>query len=99
MVCHKLGLNILGRYTQKATIPNHRIICIHKQADTGTFAYKDYADNKHKQIALARKEFIRRFRRHLLPERLSMIKKYGYPDNRGPQRIHEAVNNLHILLR
>ena len=67
---------ILGRYTHKIAISNHRI----KNIEEGkvTFTYKDY---KHaavkKEITLDALEFIRRFALHILPKGFVRIRHYG----------------------
>ena len=90
----------LGRYTHKVAISNHRIVHINEQTDTVTFEYKDYADqNKQKQMTLEGGEFIRRFRQHILPERFTKIRTYGYLANRNRrQRINEVLGKLKLPL-
>src|SRR6185312_14348740 len=82
----QLGANrtYLGRYTHKVAISNHRICSINDEQGTVTFDYKDYADEgKQKQMTLAALEFIRRFEQHILPERFTKIRTYGYLANRN----------------
>jgi Putative transposase/Transposase zinc-binding domain len=82
-------IEYLGRYTHKVAISNHRIQCLNEQDDTVTFAYKDYSDDgTQKQMTLSIAEFIRRFEQHILPERFTKIRTYGYLSNRGSPQPH-----------
>src|SRR5690606_15089700 len=77
-------IEYLGRYTHKVAISNHRISGIDDEQGTVTFDYKDYADGcKKKQMTLSASEFIRRFEQHILPERFTKIRTYGYLANRN----------------
>jgi hypothetical protein len=93
-------IEYLGRYTHKVAISNHRIHSIDEQAGTVTFNYKDYSDgNKSKQMTLANTEFIRRFAQHILPERFTKIRTYGYLANRNRhQRINELLKVMQLPL-
>jgi hypothetical protein len=92
-------IEYLGRYTHKVAISNHRISSINEDG-TVTFAYKDYADdNKQKLMILTATEFIRRFQQHILPERFTKIRTYGYLANRNRhQRINEVVKKMQLPL-
>jgi hypothetical protein len=91
-------IEYLGRYTHKVAISNHRIHSINEQTGTVTFGYKDYADeDKQKQMTLTIAEFIRRFTQHILPERFTKIRTYGYLSNRGRQRrINEVLSKMKL---
>ena len=93
-------IEYLGRYTHKVAIGNHRIESINDEAGTVTFNYKDYADgDKQKQMTLAIAEFIRRFQQHILPERFTKIRTYGYLSNRNRQRrINEVLQKMKLPL-
>lgn len=93
-------IEYLGRYTHKVAISNHRIHSINKENDTVTFGYKDYADgSKQKQMTLTIDEFIRRFEQHILPERFTKIRTYGYLSNRGRHdRIKEVLKKMKLPL-
>jgi hypothetical protein len=86
-------IEYLGRYTHKVAISNHRICSINEQDNTVTFTYKDYADgNAQKTMTLSGPEFIRRFEQHILPERFTKIRTYGYLANRNRhQRIKDML--------
>ena len=88
-------IEYLGRYTHKVAISNHRISSIN-EGDTVTFAYKDYSDdNKQKQMTLSVAEFIHRFEQHILPERFTKIRTYGYLANRNRrQRINKVLEKM-----
>lgn len=92
-------MEYLGRYTHKVAISNHRIQSINED-DTVSFNYKDYADgNKRKQMTLQATEFIRRFEQHILPERFTKIRTYGYLANRNRrQRINEVLKKMKLPL-
>ena len=93
-------IEYLGRYTHKVAISNHRISSINDEQATVTFDYKDYGDeNKQKQMTLACSEFIRRFEQHILPERFTKIRTYGYLANRNRhQRINEVLKKMKLPL-
>ena len=85
-------IEYLGRYTHKVAISNHRISSIDNERETVSFEYKDYADNgKQKQMTLSAAEFIRRFEQHILPERFTKIRTYGYLANRNR---HHCINAI-----
>jgi hypothetical protein len=89
-------IEYLGRYTHKVAISNHRICSINDQNNTVTFAYRDYADdNTQKQMTLSSTEFIRRFEQHILPQRFTKIRTYGYLANRNRhQRINKVLTKM-----
>lgn len=91
-------IEYLGRYTHKVAISNHRLSVINEQDDTVTFDYKDYSDdNKQKQMTISGSEFIRRFEQHILPERFTKIRTYGYLANRNRhQRINEVLQSMKL---
>ena len=93
-------IEYLGRYTHKVAISNHRISSINDQEGTVTFEYKDYADdNKKKQMVLSSAEFIRRFEQHILPERFTKMRTYGYLANRNRRtRINEVLKKMKLPL-
>ena len=93
-------IEYLGRYTHKVAISNHRIQSINDEDDTVTFNYKDYADaGLQKQMTLTAHEFIRRFEQHILPERFTKIRTYGYLSNRNRhQRINEVLKKMKLPL-
>lgn len=89
-------IEYLGRYTHKVAISNHRIASINDADGSVTFDYKDYADEgKRKQMTLLCSEFIRRFEQHILPERFTKIRTYGYLANRGRlSRINDVLAKM-----
>jgi hypothetical protein len=93
-------IEYLGRYTHKVAISNHRICSINDEEGSVTFDYKDYADDgKQKQMTLTGSEFIRRFEQHILPERFTKIRTYGYLSNRNRrQRINEVIKKMKLPL-
>jgi hypothetical protein len=81
----KQVLAYLSRYTHRVAISNRRLICA--DAQSVTFAYKDYADGaKPKRMTLGAEEFVRRFCLHVLPERFVKIRHYGLLGNRQRQQ-------------
>jgi len=93
-------IEYLGRYTHKVAISNHRIASINDENGTVSFDYKDYADvGKQKQMTLTIHEFIRRFEQHILPERFTKIRTYGYLANRNRhQRITQVLKKMKLPL-
>ena len=93
-------IEYLGRYTHKVAISNHRIQSIDAQTGAVTFTYKDYSDDStQKQITLTSDEFIRRLIQHILPERFTKIRTYGYLANRGRHdRIKAIVKKMKLPL-
>jgi hypothetical protein len=93
-------IEYLGRYTHKVAISNHRIHSIDEQSGTVAFSYKDYADgDKQKQMTVTIAEFIRRFTQHILPERFTKIRTYGYLANRNRHnRIKEVLKKMKLPL-
>jgi len=93
-------IEYLGRYTHKVAISNHRIQSINPEDDTVTFNYKDYADaGVQKQMTLTAHEFIRRFEQHILPERFTKLRTYGYLSNRNRhQRINDILKKMKLPL-
>jgi len=74
-------LRYVARYTHRVAISNDRLIGL----DDGKvhFRWKDYRDGcRHKIMALAAEEFIRRFLIHVLPEGFQRIRYYGFLANR-----------------
>jgi hypothetical protein len=74
-------LNYLGRYTHRVAISNHRILdCRNGQV---RFRYRDRRDgDRRKTMSLPADEFIKRFLRHVLPDRFTRIRHYGLLANR-----------------
>ena len=93
-------IEYLGRYTHKVAISNHRIQSINEEEGNVTFGYKDYADgDKQKQMTLTIEEFVRRFAQHILPERFTKIRTYGYLANRNRhRRIKEVLQKMKLPL-
>jgi hypothetical protein len=93
-------IEYLARYTHKVAISNHRIQSINNEAGTVTFNYKDYANaGLQKQMTLTAYEFIRRFEQHILPERFTKIRTYGYLSNRNRhQRINDILKKMKLPL-
>jgi len=71
----------LGRYTRKIAISESRIRSVND--DHIVFDYKDYRDNKDKQLQLSGREFLRRFLLHVLPQGFMRIRHYGFLSNRN----------------
>lgn len=79
-------LAYLSRYTHRVAISPRRLLNLNIQAQTVTFAWKDYADgSRQKTMTLALAEFVRRFCLHLLPKGLVKIRHFGFLSNRQRQ--------------
>ena len=74
-------MKYLGRYTHKTAITYHWVKAVSNQHIT--FAYKDYRDNKQKEMTLTHYEFLARFERHILPYRFVRIRHYGIAQKPG----------------
>jgi len=88
----KQVLEYLGRYTHRVAISNSRI----KRIENGKvfFEYKDYRDNKSKEMALTPVEFIRRFMLHILPEGFFKIRYYGILSSRKKKKALEKCREI-----
>lgn len=88
----KQVLEYLGRYTHRVAISNSRI----KRIENGkvVFQYKDYRDNKSKEMALSPVEFIRRFMLHILPEGFFKIRYYGILSSRKKKALLEMCRKI-----
>ena len=79
-------LAYLSRYTHRVAISNRRLLALD---ETGvTFRYKDYrrdGSDRHRTMALAADEFIRRFMLHVLPKGFHRIRHYGLLASAGRQ--------------
>jgi hypothetical protein len=81
----KQVLAYLSLYTHRVAISNRRLVWA--QAQSVTFAYKDYAHGaKQKTMTLGLAEFVRCFCLHVLPERFVKIRHYGLLGNRQRQQ-------------
>ena len=72
-------LEYLGRYTHRVAISNSRLLAM--EDGQVTFAWKDYRDEKKKQMTVTADEFIRRFLLHSLPPFFQRIRYYGFLAN------------------
>ena len=88
----KQVVEYLGRYTHRVAISNSRI----KRIENGkvVFEYKDYRDNKSKEMALTPVEFIRRFMLHILPEGFFKIRYYGILSSRKKKKALEKCREI-----
>ncbi len=93
-------IEYLGRYTHKVAISNHRIVEVNQQKGTVSFTYKDYGDgDKQKLMTLDAKEFLRRFKQHILPRGFTKIRTYGYLANRNRrERINAVLAKMKLPL-
>jgi hypothetical protein len=74
-------LAYVARYTHRIAISNNRLIAI--ENGTVHFRWRDYRNgNRHRTMALAADEFIRRFLLHVLPAGFQRIRYYGFLGNR-----------------
>ena len=70
-------IDYLGRYTHRVALSNSRIISI--ENGIVTFKWRDYKDNnKWKSMSVSAVEFIRRFLMHILPQRFTKIRHFGF---------------------
>jgi hypothetical protein len=86
----------LGRYTHKTAISNHRILSID---DAGVrFKYRDYRDNKQKQMTLSGVEFLRRFCQHILPRGFVRIRHFGLLAAKNRPQLRELQLNQGMVV-
>lgn len=88
-------IEYLGKYTHRVAISNNRI----KRIENGkvVFEYKDYRDNKKKEMSITPVEFIRRFMLHILPKGFFKIRYYGILSSRKKKELLERC--LEILTK
>jgi Putative transposase/Transposase zinc-binding domain len=89
-------IEYLGRYTHKTAISNHRLVSID---ETGVqFRYRDYRDNKQKQMRLSGTEFLRRFCQHILPKGFVRIRHYGLLASKNRPRLQQLqrYHGIHV---
>lgn len=74
-------LSYLANYTHRVAISERRIVAYDEKARTVTFRWRDYREKNSaaavKFQTLAVDEFLRRFRRHLLPRGFTKVRHYG----------------------
>ena len=87
-------LEYLGRYTHKIAISNYRLL----KLDQGkiTFSYRDRAKGDVKRImSLPVKEFLLRFKQHILPRGFVKIRHYGLFSTRvKKEKLHQVREAL-----
>ena len=88
----KQVLEYLGRYTHRVAISNNRIKRI--ENERVVFEYKDYRNNKRKEMNLSPVEFIRRFMLHILPEGFFKIRYYGILSSRRKKAALQRCQNI-----
>lgn len=86
-------LTYLGRYTHRIAISNARIISF--KDGMVTFSYKDYAHGSViSHMTLTAKEFVRRYLMHVLPERFTKIRYYGFMGNANKTKRFEKLRKM-----
>ena len=88
-------LAYLSRYTHRVAISNRRLVAMDE--DGVSFRWKDYrakGRTRHKTMALAPEEFMRRFLLHVLPSGFHRIRHYGLLANAGRREILSSVRTL-----
>jgi hypothetical protein len=86
----------LGRYTHKTAISNHRIVSIDPSGVS--FRYRDYCDNKQKQMTLSGTEFLRRFCQHILPRGFVRIRHFGLLSAKNRPQLRELQLNQGMVV-
>ena len=77
-------IDYLGRYSHRIALSDARLL---QFADGAVdLAYTDYRDGRHKVMALAAEELLRRFLLHVLPKGLMRIRHFGVLANRCRQQ-------------
>jgi hypothetical protein len=82
-------LAYLANYTHRVALSERRIVKIDPVARTVTFRWRDYRekDSPSKLCTLDADEFLRRFRRHLLPQGFTKVRHYGLLANNARRRL------------
>jgi hypothetical protein len=74
-------LSYLANYTHRVALSERRIVAHDEKARTVTFRWRDYREKNPaaatKTCTLGVDEFLRRFRRHLLPRGFTKVRHYG----------------------
>lgn len=85
-------VDYLGRYVYRVAIANSRI----QKVENGrvTFTYKDYRDNKQKNLDLTALEFMRRFLLHALPAGFQKIRYYGFLGNNQKKSACDTIRKI-----
>ena len=87
-------IEYLGRYTHKVAISNHRLNAIRE--DQVDFTYRDYRDQKVKNMKLPGVEFLRRFSQHILPKGFVRIRHYGILSTARRKELRQLQRNLGV---
>jgi len=74
-------LEYLGRYIHRVAISNRRLVRL--EDGKVTFKWRDYRDEREKQMTLDVFEFIRRFLLHVLPTGFFKVRYYGIFSSRN----------------
>ena len=86
-------LDYLSRYTHRVAISNQRLVACHD--GQVTFSYRDRTDgDRRKQRVLPVEKFIGRFLSHVLPDRFTRIRHYGFLANRHRRAKLAAIGKL-----
>jgi hypothetical protein len=89
-------LGYLANYTHRVAMSNRRLVGLDEPRQTVTFTYRDYRHGAAvKRCSLSAREFIRRFRWHILPAGLVRIRHYGLLAN---HRRHRDIPRARRLL-
>ena len=83
----EMTLEYLGRYASRIAIGNSRILEINVPDRSVTFSYRDnhgtdHEWGSHEETTIDALEFIDRFLLHVMPERMSRVRSYGWWSDR-----------------
>jgi len=87
-------LAYLANYTHRIAISERRIVAFDAQARTVTFRWRDYRVTGAAAVKLQTlpvDEFLRRFRRHLLPRGFTKLRHYGLLANNARRKLIPAA--------
>lgn len=86
-------LDYLSRYTHRVALTSSRLVRF--QDGQVTFNWRDRRDgDRRKTMTLPASQFIGRFLRHVLPDRLQRIRSYGFLANRFKQERLATIRQL-----
>jgi hypothetical protein len=87
-------LSYLANYTHRVAISERRIVAFDETARTVTFRWRDYREKGAGAVKLCTldvDEFLRRFRRHLLPRGFTKVRHYGLLANNARRKLIPAA--------
>jgi hypothetical protein len=89
-------IEYLGKYTHKVAISNHRLLNVDEMGVR--FRWRDYRDNRQKEMTLEGAEFLRRFCQHILPKGFVRIRHFGLLATSKREQLRELQHALGVIV-